>query len=199
MKLPLSFYRQDNVIQIAKNLLGKMLYTNINNVVTAGVIVETECYQANNDKASHSYNRKITKRTKSMYEAGGITYVYLCYGMYHLLNIVTNKENIPDAVLLRAIEPTHGIEHMLKRRKTDKLTPKITAGPGMLSGALGIDSNSNNLKLNGSTVWIEDANIKIEECNIIKSPRVGIAFAKEDAILPWRFRIKNNKWTSKAK
>lgn len=199
MKLPLSFYRQTDVVHIAKTLLGKYIFTNIDDEITGGMIVETESYKGVEDKASHAYNGRYTERTKTMYEAGGVTYVYFCYGMHFLLNIVTNKKNIPHAVLLRAIEPTVGIEAMLKRRNKSKALRSLTAGPGALSQALGVDKMLNNVKLNSSIIWIEDKNFKVEERDIIKSPRVGVDYSEEHALLPWRFRLKGNNWTSPAK
>ena len=199
MKVPLSFYKQNDVVSIGKNLLGKYIFTCLDNVLTGGMIVETESYKGLEDKASHSYKGRCTERTKTMYETGGVTYVYFCYGMHYLLNVVTNKKNIPDAVLIRAIEPTYGIETMLKRRNKTKVCRNLTAGPGALSQALGIDKTLNNIKLNSSMIWIEEKGVDIKEHQIIKSPRVGIDYAEEHALLPWRFRIKENNWTSIAK
>lgn len=199
MKLPLSFYRNNDVLFLGKSLLGKYLFTKINDVITGGIIVETESYNGIDDKASHAYGNRFTKRTKTMFESGGVTYVYQCYGIHHLLNVVTSKRNIPKAVLIRAIEPTHGIEIMLKRRRKPTLTNQLTAGPGVLCQSLGITKAHDNIKLNSSVIWIEDRNCFVLEKNIISGPRVGIDYAKEDALLPWRFRIAENKWTSKAK
>ena len=197
--LPLSYYQNSNVIDVGKDLLGKYLFTNIENKICGGMIVETESYLGFNDKACHAHNGKKTKRTLPMFQIGGVSYIYLCYGMYHLLNVVTNKKDIPDAVLIRAIEPVYGIDTMLKRRKREKLSTSLTAGPGILSIALGITLKHNNLKLTSPVIWIEDRKIKIKDNNIIKSPRVNVSYAKEDALLPYRFRIKNNIWTSRAK
>lgn len=196
--LPSSFYQKTDVIYLAKKLLGKAIYTNINNELTAGIIVETESYRGVNDKASHAYNNKRTKKNEAMYLEGGNIYVYICYGIHHLLNVVTNKKDIPHAILIRAIEPTIGIDVMLKRRNKKKENYSLTAGPGSLTQALGISILHNMKSLNDKEIWIEDVNNEIEEYNIIKSPRVGVSYAKEDALLPWRFRIKDNPWTSKA-
>ena len=196
--LPSSFYQKTDVIYLAKKLLGKAIYTNINNELTAGIIVETESYRGVNDKASHAYNNKRTKKNEAMYLEGGNIYVYICYGIHHLLNVVTNKKDIPHAILIRAIEPTIGIDIMLKRRNKKKENYSLTAGPGSLTQALGISILHNMKSLNDKEIWIEDVNNEIEEYNIIKSPRVGVSYAKEDALLPWRFRIKDNPWTSKA-
>ena len=177
MKLPISFYRQTDTLEIGKQLLGMSIFTKIDNVITGGIIVETEIYKGVDDKASHAYNGLYSERTKTMYEPGGVTYIYLCYGMHYLLNIVTNKKNIPHAVLIRAIEPTHGIEIMLKRRNKPKILSNLSAGPGALSKALGIDKKLNNIKLNSSTIWIERNSLKIEDKDILKSPRVGVDYA----------------------
>jgi DNA-3-methyladenine glycosylase len=199
MKLPLSFYQQKDVSQVAKQLLGKFLFTKIDDELLGGMIVETEGYGGIHDKASHAFQNRYTERTKPLYENGGIAYVYLCYGMHYLLNVVTNKKDIPHAVLIRAIEPTHGIEAMLRRKNKTKLDKTLTSGPGALCKALGITLKHNRLKFTSSIMWIEDKKIDIKEENIVKSPRVGVAYAKEDALLPLRFRIENNKWTSPAK
>ena len=198
-KLPKEFYLREDVIQISKELLGKFLFTKINGKITGGMIVETEAYMAPEDKASHAYNYRRTNRTETFYKDGGIAYVYLCYGIHNLFNIVTNFKDVPHAILIRAIEPREGIETMLKRRRKTKPTYDLTAGPGSLSLALGITVKHNGLDLAGDMIWVEERDILIPEKEIIKSPRVGVAYAEEYANKPWRFRIKDNPWTSKAK
>jgi DNA-3-methyladenine glycosylase len=198
-KLPKDFYLRDNVIQISKDLLGKFLFTRIDGKVTGGMIVETEAYRAPEDKASHAYNHRKTSRTEVFYNDGGLAYIYLCYGIHYLFNIITNTKENPHAVLIRAIEPKEGIETMLHRRKKTKPDHSLTAGPGSLSMALGITTKHNDTDLLGNTIWVEDQGIIIPEKEIIKSPRVGIAYAEEYAPKPWRFRVKGNPWTSKAK
>ena len=197
-RLKLNFYQRDDVVKISKELLGKILFTNFNNQITAGIIVETEAYAGIADRASHAFNAKKTKRNEVMYKAGGISYVYLCYGIHHLFNIVTNKKNIPHAVLIRAIEPIVGLDIMLNRRLQSKKTFSLTAGPGCLSKALGITTQESGISLLKNKIWIENNNISIKSTDIIASPRVGIPYAKEDAKNPWRFQIKNNLWTSPA-
>ncbi len=197
-KLPLSFYEQDDVVEIAKQLLGKVLCTNFDGIITKGIIVETEAYNGRTDKACHAHFAGKTNRTKIMYARGGLAYVYLCYGIHHLFNIVTNKEGLADAVLVRAIEPLEGIEHILERRNKTKLERSVGGGPGIVSQALGIRTNHYGQDLLGDRIWIEDhQTINSEE--IITSPRVGIDYAEDDAFLPWRFRIKDNPFTSPAK
>ncbi len=163
------------------------------------MIVETEAYKGISDKASHAYNGRFTERTQIMYKEGGAAYIYLCYGIHHLFNVVTNVEGTPHAVLIRAIEPIEGIDTMLKRRKKKQLDYTLTSGPGSLSEALGIHYSHSGISLYENKIWIADEGIKINRNNIIASPRVGVAYAKEDALLPYRFRIKANPWTSKAK
>lgn len=195
-KLPLSFYQQENVLELSQQLLGKYLFTCMDHQVTGGMIVETEAYRGPEDRASHAYNRRRTKRNEMMYQAGGCSYVYLCYGLYPLFNVVTNQADVPHAILIRALEPVVGIDIMLKRRHKHKVDRSLTAGPGVLTQALGITTAHNGLLLTGSTIWLEDKGIQIEPENILSTPRIGVAYAQEDALLPWRFRIKNNAWTS---
>lgn len=196
-KLSLSFYQQEDVINLAKQLLGKKLLTFIDGELTGGIIVETEAYNGVIDKASHAYNGRFTPRTSTMYKAGGVSYVYLCYGIHHLFNVVTGVEGNPHAVLIRGLEPVDGLSTMLDRRKMAKLAPRITAGPGALSQALGIDKNLNAKDLLGDEIWIEDVGIHYLDAQIISSPRVGVAYAQDHALLPWRFYIKGNKFVSK--
>ena len=137
-KVPLSFYDRKDVIQIAKELLGKILVTNFDGVITSGRIVETEAYNGVIDRASHAWGGRRTSRTEIMYAEGGKAYVYLCYGIHHLFNIVTNVRDVPHAVLIRAIEPLHGIETMLQRTGKPFANVTLTRGPGNVSKALGI-------------------------------------------------------------
>jgi len=197
--LPLDFYLNKDVIDVGQKLLGKYLFTKIDGVITGGIITETESYKGIEDKACHAYMGKKTNRNKTMFEPGGIAYVYLCYGMYSLLNVVTNTKEVPEAVLIRAIEPIVGIDEMLKRRNKFKIERSLTAGPGLLSKALGITKKIDGKSFKSKKIWIEDRGLKISKKNIICSKRVGIDYAKEYVNKPWRFRIKNSKWTSVAK
>lgn len=200
MKLDLSFYRRDDVIQISKDLLGKYLFTRLNgDSITGGMIVETEAYMGSVDKAAHSYGNRRTKRTEVMYESGGVAYVYLCYGIHSMFNVITNKKDIPEAVLIRAVHPTHGINTILERRNKNKLQRNVAGGPGMLTKALGIDLIHDGLDLTGDKIWIEDLDVQISDEDVLSSPRVGVDYAEEDAKNPWRFRIRNSEWTSPAK
>lgn len=199
MKLTGDFYQRDDVLQISRELLGKFVFTKRDGELTGGMIVETEAYRGPEDRASHSWNGRLTNRTRVMYEPGGVAYVYLCYGIHHLFNVVTAGAGVPHAVLIRAIEPTDGIETQLERRKMTRLMPRIAAGPGALSNALGIDKQFNGERLDSDSVWLEEKGIVIENKEIITGPRVGVGYAGADALLPWRFRIRDNPFVSKAK
>lgn len=196
--LPEDFYTREHVAQIAKDLLGKVLVTDFEGTRTSGMIVETEAYAGVGDKASHAYGGRRTARTETMYSRGGVAYVYLCYGIHHLFNVVTNTEDIPHAVLIRAVEPLEGVDIMLARRGKPKLTPQLTAGPGALSQALGINTGHTGLSLN-THIIIEDRGIRIHPRDIKTGTRVGVAYAEEDAYLPYRFWIKDNPYVSKGK
>ncbi len=194
-KLPASFYTRADVLQISKDLLGKVLVTVIDGKVTSGMITETEAYMAPEDKASHAFNNKRTPRTEAFYNTGGIGYVYLCYGIHHLFNIVTNVEEIPHAILIRSVEPLEGIDYMLQRRKKQKVDKTLTTGPGALAQALGITKLHNKISLLSDTVWVEDRNIAVPA--IQATTRVGIDYAAEYKDKPWRYYIEGNKWVSK--
>ncbi len=190
MKLPISFYKNEDVVWLAQDLIGKVIYTHIGNHITAGIITETEAYNGIVDKACHAYNNKRTKRTQTMYKDGGVCYVYLCYGIHHLLNIVTSIKNDPKAVLIRGVKPTNGVNEMLLRRKKKKFTSSCNNGPGKAALSLGISSKINGASLISNKIWIEDHGLIIKKNNIIITKRVGVDFAEEDAILPYRFILK---------
>ena len=198
-KLPRSFYARNDVPGIASDLLGKVLCTSFDGILTSGMIVETEAYNGDNDKACHSCVHGLTERTRVMFGPPGFAYVYLCYGIHHLFNVVSNVENKADAVLIRAIEPVDGIDIILQRRNKKRLERSVGGGPGIASKALGITTQHYGLNLMGDHIWIEDRGIKISEKQIISSPRVGVDYAGVDAMRHWRFRIKNNSFTSPAK
>lgn len=193
MKLPKSFYLQENVVSIARQLIGKVLYTNTNGIVTAGIISETEAYEGATDKASHAFGNRRTKRTETMFAQGGIAYVYLCYGMYELFNVVTNIKDIPHAVLIRGIIPYEGLEAMAQRRGVEKIKQKDVNGPGKLSKALSITRDLNGFDLSSDVIWIEDKEIQIEDNQIVADKRIGINYAEEDALLPYRFILNKKK------
>lgn len=199
MILPDSFYQRSDVVQIARELLGKVLVTCVDGQFTSGMIVETEAYAGASDKASHAFGNRRTKRTEVMFADGGVAYVYLCYGIHHLFNVVTNVEHTPHAVLIRAVEPLEGIDLMLQRRKKEKLLPGLTAGPGAMSEALGIRTAHTGLSLQGPVIFIEDRDVRIKSTDIVEATRVGVAYAAEDALLPYRFFIRDNHYVSRAK
>ena len=196
MILPESFYKRADVVKIARELLGKVLVTKIAGVVTSGMIVETEAYSWK-ERGCHAYEARKTQRNAIMFEKGGYAYVYLCYGMHNLFNVVTNKTGIAEAVLIRALEPVHGVKEMEMRRGTLANPFHLTSGPGKLTKALGIDRKLNGKFLLDNEVWIEDTGKKISAGNIEASARIGIDYAGEDARLPWRFTIRGSKWVSK--
>lgn len=189
-KLKKSFYLRDDVVQISKELLGKYLFTNFNGKLTGGIITETEAYSGIIDRASHAFGGRRTARTEIMYREGGIAYVYLCYGIHSLFNVVTNKKNIPHAVLIRAIHPVHGMEIMMKRRNKKTIDKTFTNGPGSISQALGIHYSHTGLSLHGNNIWIEDKREEVSESAIVISKRVGVEYSGEDAHLPFRFILK---------
>lgn len=189
-KLPLSFYLQEDVLAISKQLLGKYLFTFFNGCLTGGMIIETEAYRAPDDRASHAFGMRRTKRNETMYQKGGVCYIYLCYGVHSLFNIVTNQQGIPHAILIRALEPSVGIEKMLERRHKIKVDKSLTSGPGSLSQALGLSLKHNGISLTGPDIWVQDNGLIVLDDDVITSPRVGVDYAGEDASLPWRFRLK---------
>jgi len=199
MILPESFYNRDDVVKISRELLGKVLVTTFGGEVTSGMIVETEAYAGVTDKASHAHGGRRSARTEIMYRHGGTAYVYLCYGIHHLFNVVTNKQDVPHAILIRGLEPLEGIGTMLMRRGFDKMKPSLTAGPGALRQALGIHTMQSGSSLHGPDIYIEDRGIKISKSNIIAATRVGVAYAMDDALRPYRFYVKGNPYVSKGK
>ncbi|XHR97610.1 DNA-3-methyladenine glycosylase [Mucilaginibacter sp. UC70_90] len=197
MKIPESYYLDNDVVSISKDLLGKYLFTCIDGVTTGGYIVETEAYNGVIDKASHAFGNRLTPRTKTMFMRGGIAYVYLCYGIHEMFNIVTSVEGHPQAILIRAIQPTEGIEAMQVRRNMPVLKPNITAGPGSVAKALGISRRINAFSLQGDAIWLEDRGLIFPDEQIKAGPRIGVAYAAEDALLPYRFYVKGNIYVSK--
>lgn len=197
--LPLDFYLDQNVLNITEALLGKCLVTRFGNQLTSGLIVETEAYDGVTDKACHAYNNRRTPRTETMYQQGGISYIYLCYGIHPLMNVVTGDVNAPQAVLIRAIEPTDGLKTMQKRRHKKKIDYTLTAGPGAMSQALGITTKHNGMSLQSKTFCICETGFHVPDTDIVRRPRVGIGYAEEHAQLPYRLNIRDNPWVSKAK
>lgn len=195
-KLSKSFYQREDVLNIAKELLGKVLMTKWNGKETSGRIVEVEAYHGTVDKASHAYGGRRTARNEVMYAAGGVAYVYLCYGIHHLFNVVTNKAEIPHAVLIRALEPLRGMEEMLKRSEKKVMDNTLTKGPGNLSKALGIRTGHTGYLLGSDKFFIHDDGFSYSKSEIKSSPRIGVDYAEEDALLLYRFYIEGNSFVS---
>lgn len=189
MKLNKVYYQNENVIALARNLLGKVLVTKTDRHLTSGIITETEAYNGIVDRASHAYGGRRTARTETMFAKGGISYVYLCYGIHHLFNIVTGQEDVPHAVLIRAIKPLKGVDTILQRRNAKALTPQLCIGPGKVSTALNITTKHNALSLTGNKIWLEDDDITIKPSQILVGPRIGVDYAGMDAELPYRFWV----------
>lgn len=187
MKLTKDYFLTDDVVAVARDLIGKSLFTMVDGQLAGGVICETEAYKGTSDRASHAFGGRRTKRNEMMYREGGVAYVYLCYGMHHLLNFVTNAADIPDAVLIRGIVPTHGTELMLRRTGKRKVTPDIGIGPGKVSKLLGLTVADNGLSLCGEKLWIEDRSLVVPDNAILVTPRIGVDYAGADALLPYRF------------
>jgi DNA-3-methyladenine glycosylase len=196
VKLALAFYERKSVLLIAKELLGKILVTKWNNTITSGRIVETEAYNGIVDKASHAFGGRRTARTEVMYAGGGVAYVYLCYGIHHLFNVVTNEKDIPHAILIRALEPLTGIDVMLKRTGKTKADYTLTKGPGNVSKAMGVNKINTGMSLLSTELFIADDGFEISKKDIIASPRIGVDYAGKDALLPYRFYVKGNLYVS---
>lgn len=194
-KLPLSFYLGNDVLKIAKQLLGKVLVTNWNNEYTSGRIVETEAYAGETDKASHA-SKGRTARTEVMFNEGGKAYVYLCYGVHQMFNIATNKEGTPDAVLIRGVEPIEGIDIMLRRTRKKQLDETLTRGPGNVGKAFGFHTSQCGLSLVSNELFIADDGFKVPKSMIGTSPRIGVDYAGKHAEWHYRFFVKGNKYVS---
>jgi DNA-3-methyladenine glycosylase len=196
MKLPRAFYTRPNVLEVARDLLGKKLVVpNKSGQRVAGIIVETEAYRGPEDRASHAYGGRRTNRTETMFGLGGIAYVYFVYGMYNQFNVVTNVENRPHAVLVRALEPVEGLD-VIKRRRARRSEYEWTSGPGRLCIALGIDRKLDKADLLGDRVWIEEG-LSISPREIARGPRIGIDYAESWMKKPWRFWVKDNPFVSR--
>jgi len=196
-QLSSAFYLRENVCIVAKDLIGKLIVTNFDNQITAGRIVETEAYNGIVDKASHAYGGRYTNRTEVMYRSGGMAYVYLCYGIHHLFNVVTNVVGVPHAVLIRGIEPVCGMETMLERMRKTKMDHAVGRGPGNVSKALGLQVAHSGADLCGDSIFIADDGYRVKTNSIIATPRIGVDYAAEDALLPYRFIVKDHPHVTK--
>ncbi len=196
-KLSKAFFQGDDVVRITKQLLGKIITTNFEGELTSGKIVEAEAYRHVADEASHARRGKRTNRNEHMYASGGVMYVYICYGLHHMVNVVTNLDGIPDAILIRAIEPVSGLEIMAHRTGKKTTDKTITKGPGNVAKALGVYKKHSGRSFTGNEkIFITDPGIIIEENEVVMSPRIGVDGAGADALLPYRFFIKGNKYVS---
>ncbi|MEJ6980199.1 DNA-3-methyladenine glycosylase [Pedobacter sp. P351] len=197
MKLPISFYQSDDVVSLSAKLLGKQLFTHLEGEVTGGIIVETEAYRGPEDLGSHAYNHRRTPRNEVMYTQGGVIYMYICYGIHDMLNIVTGLEGDSHAILIRAIEPMVGLEVMRIRRGIANDDRRLCKGPGALAQALGLKKSHNGTSLISKEIWIEDNPFEIPPEDIIACPRIGLNIAEPYKSIPWRFYIKGNKFISR--
>jgi DNA-3-methyladenine glycosylase len=196
LKLPREFYTRSNVLTVARDLLGKLLVVPApDGERVSGMIVEVEAYRGPEDRASHAYGGRRTRRTETMYQQGGVAYVYFVYGMYYQFNVVSNVAGVPHAILVRALEPVEGIEIMRRRRH---LHPdhNLTNGPGKLCIAMGIGRELNTADLLGDRVWLEEFQ-SVRPSQIAKGPRIGIDYAEEWVEKPWRFWIRGNTYVSR--
>jgi DNA-3-methyladenine glycosylase len=191
MKIESAFYRRDDVVQISRELIGKALCSKIEGRVTKALITETEAYAGVGDKASHAYGGRRTKRTEPMFASGGIAYVYLCYGIHHLFNVVTGGAGTPHAVLIRAGQPLEGLPLMQRRRGRRATEKTLLAGPGSLAQALGITTRMTGESLLNGRIWIEDRGLEFDQDQLKQGPRVGVDYAEEDALLPYRFAVRS--------
>jgi DNA-3-methyladenine glycosylase len=194
-KLDSGFYNRADVVKIAKELIGKVLVTQFGEV-TSGRIVETEAYAGAIDRASHAYGNRRTNRTEVIFQQGGLAYVYLCYGIHHLFNVVTNQQDIPHAILIRAIDPIQGIHTMLERTGKHVADFTLTKGPGNVSKALGINTSHTGFSLLDDDIYIATDEFAVAKKDIIATPRIGVDYAGEDAKLPYRFILKDNPYVS---
>ncbi len=195
-KIPLSFYKRKDVVAIARDLIGKIVVTKFDGLITSGRIIETEAYVAHVDKASHSFGGRRTAKNEHMYARPGTAYVYICYGMHQMLNVVTNDKDVPDAVLIRAVEPLEGIDIMLQRTGKEKLDFTLTKGPGNVGKALGIFKMHSGLHLLDDEIYLADDGLKLKENEVGISKRIGVESAFPDSELPYRFYERGNKYVS---
>ena len=199
-KLPAAFFQRPDVLQIARDLLGKHIYTNIDGIITAGCIVETEAYRHEGDDSLTLHLQRKRHQARGLHVPGGHAYIYTVYNRHALFNIATHDAAHPDAILLRAIEPTIGVAEMLRRRGLTAPVRALTAGPGVLSQALGITPALTGLPVTGKVLWFEDHGKPVAPTDIVASSRVGLEYAGAEAVaLPWRFRLRDSKWTSPAR
>jgi len=192
------FYTRADTLCVARELLGKRLVVpSETGARVSGRVVEVEAYLGVEDRAAHSYGGRRTRRTETMYAAGGTAYVFFVYGMHHQFNVVTGPAGQPHAVLVRAVEPEEGRELMSARRPVSK-ERELTSGPGKLCRALGLDLSFDGADLTeGGRVWLEETGVRLKPAQIASGPRIGVAYAAEDALKPWRFWVAGNEYVSR--
>lgn len=193
VQLNADFYCRNDVVLIAKELLGKVIYSADDDKISSGIIIETEAYAGVTDKASHAYNNRRTSRTEVMYREGGCAYIYLCYGIHSLFNVVTSVKDVPHAVLIRGILPLSGLDLMKERTGYDFILPKYGIGPGKVTKLLGLNLAQNGFSLchtepEQRNIWIADEGRIVPVEEIIAGKRVGVEYAAEDANLLYRFQ-----------
>jgi DNA-3-methyladenine glycosylase len=191
-RLPRSFYARP-VLEVAADVIGKILVSRSADGVAAGRIVEAEAYRGPRDRAAHSYRGRRTARTEVMFGPPGHAYVFFVYGMHWNFNLVTGIEGDPEAVLIRALEPLVGLDLMAVRRGLSKERPELTNGPGKLCQALGIAGADYGVDLCKTRIFLAEGS----RATVLRSPRVGIDYAGSWAKKPWRFFERNNRYVSK--
>jgi len=194
--LPKSFFAREDPVGVARDLLGKILRVPDNGC--AARIVETEAYGGPHDRASHAWRGK-TPRNQTMFGPPGTAYLYLCYGMHRMMNVVTAPKGVAAAVLIRGVEPMEGHEQMARRRKYAPMDPRVAAGPGALTQALGIKLSWNGCDLVSGPIRIEDDGVRLTDSQVRQGRRVGVNYAGPAARFPWRFSVRGNLWVSPAK
>lgn len=193
--LPPEFYKNDDTLAVCRQLLGKKLCTLIDGIYTSGMIVEAEAYRGPEDLGSHAYNNRRTARNETMYAEGGVIYMYICYGIHDMLNIVAGREGDSHAVLIRALQPLEGVQHMCDRRGIQDIK-RLCKGPGALAKAMGLQKKHDGLSLQSGVVWIEDAP-DIGKDMVVETSRIGLNIQGVYRDIPWRFYIKGNSFISK--
>jgi DNA-3-methyladenine glycosylase len=195
-KLNESFYNRTDVLKISRELLGKILVTRFDGMLTSGRIVETEAYAGTGDRACHAYGGKRTARMEAVYGPPGTIYIYICYGIHYLFNVVTNKKDIPHVILIRALEPLDGKEIMLERTGKKKVDYSLARGPGNVSRALGMTTAHTGGNLLSGGIYIADDGFKYKKDQILVTKRIGVEYAGEDAERMYRFIVKGSPYVS---
>ena len=195
--LPQTYYLDEDVVALARDLIGKHLYVRTEGVLTGGIIVETEAYRGPEDTGAHSFNHRRTARNEIMYSPGGVVYMYICYGIHDMLNIVTGPAHCAHAVLIRALQPTVGLETMRERRTVRHEDPRLCRGPGALAKALALKKVHNGSSLQGPEIWIEDQGLSYPDTEVVAGPRIGLNIAEPYKSIPWRFYVRGNVYVSR--